>query len=392
MLFAWWAAALASPPAPKLSARSETWNLSAVEFCWPSGLQVHVVRRPGTGVVAVTMVIEGGDSGETEATLGAAHLVEPGRSDPSDAMLIERLARYDLSVGLEEFQHRIGVDTYEWMSPLGFTDLVTGGSQTLDGQLWVLRALQDGRLLDESRHSMLDRIVQLESPAFTTVPWSTSGAFRLGHLAPDHPAGCPWWEVVRAGRSVPEGRVHGLARATFDPSHAHLLLVGPVDPGVVAARAKVVEKWKGRPGERPEVPPLPAVPDRKLFVHPYDSLQTEVHLTCRLPGRGPGTDAGLDVLGAALELGTWQTLREGAGVLADGATHGLTLPDVRGYAGRLAAVDDAALSALLEDCVGHEAVTVIGPDATEALVGLQLGEVERVDWKAFGANLVEALR
>ena len=67
---------------------------------------------------------------------------------------------------------------------------------------------------------------------------------------------------------------------------------------------------------------------------------------------------------------------------------GIRVADQLAWPERLEAVDAAAVSALLEDCVGHEVTSVIGPDP--GFTG-PAAQWDRVDWRAFGVALADRL-
>ncbi|MBW2256346.1 MAG: insulinase family protein [Deltaproteobacteria bacterium] len=66
--------ALPASPPHRLDMPDYRWEQRAL--CFPSGLQVAVARRPDVPVAAVTMVIGGGKSAESEEARGTAHLLE----------------------------------------------------------------------------------------------------------------------------------------------------------------------------------------------------------------------------------------------------------------------------------------------------------------------------
>lgn len=66
----------ALPAAPKVQLHLQVPATDAGSLCYPSGLQVRLEQRPGTGLASTTMVLDGGTSLETDATRSAAHVVE----------------------------------------------------------------------------------------------------------------------------------------------------------------------------------------------------------------------------------------------------------------------------------------------------------------------------
>lgn len=70
---------------------------------------------------------------------------------------------------------------------------------------------------------------------------------------------------------------------------------------------------------------------------------------------------------------------------------GLSLEALTGYSDRLDAVDSAALQALLGDCIGKEAITVVGPDPMPGLSGAGLAP-EQVDWRQRAVDEAKAVR
>ena len=72
----WMAPALALPPAPKMALSLNVAEDPSGVLCYPSGLQVRVAQRAGTGLASVSMVLEGGTSLEDASTRSAAHMVE----------------------------------------------------------------------------------------------------------------------------------------------------------------------------------------------------------------------------------------------------------------------------------------------------------------------------
>ena len=198
---------------------------------------------------------------------------------------------------------------------------------------------------------------------------------------------------------------------------------------------------------------------------PFEAVQADVTVSCRVRGRDATNDAALDVLAGIVRRGLWQSLREdarsyapsvrlttlrpdvgllelsaevetaqaagaasamldllrlvAAGVpepvlawerlaargrwsrgwasaagtwaaLDEATAHGIGFDLVRTWPERLAWVDAGAVAALLADCAGHEAVTVVGPDVTDALQADGLA-AERVDWQRLGAELARSL-
>jgi hypothetical protein len=73
----WWlATAAVAVPRPELRLHLGKAPLEGRTICYPSGLQVHAVSRPATGIVTVGAVIDGGAAGEADGEEGAAHLAE----------------------------------------------------------------------------------------------------------------------------------------------------------------------------------------------------------------------------------------------------------------------------------------------------------------------------
>jgi zinc protease len=66
----------AMPPAPPAKAEIAGTLPAMNVLCWPSGLQVVVVRDDAARHVALTMVLDGGASAEDPSARGAAHLLE----------------------------------------------------------------------------------------------------------------------------------------------------------------------------------------------------------------------------------------------------------------------------------------------------------------------------
>ena len=64
------------PAAPKLGMGLTVPPPVAGTICYPSGMQVRLEQREGTGLASVTTVLDGGKALEDEATRSAAHLVE----------------------------------------------------------------------------------------------------------------------------------------------------------------------------------------------------------------------------------------------------------------------------------------------------------------------------
>lgn len=69
-------AVAAVPKAPPLKLSAHVPKPVGSELCFPSGLRVLTVQRHGTGLAAVTTVIDGGRAEESLETRGAAHLLE----------------------------------------------------------------------------------------------------------------------------------------------------------------------------------------------------------------------------------------------------------------------------------------------------------------------------
>src|SRR5262249_39703989 len=57
---AWLAVSALAAPKPELHLHLGKVPMKGRAICYPSGLEVHVVSRPGTGIVAVSAAIEGG--------------------------------------------------------------------------------------------------------------------------------------------------------------------------------------------------------------------------------------------------------------------------------------------------------------------------------------------
>jgi zinc protease len=74
-MYTWLAAAMAAPQ-PRAQLDLPGYTLDATTLCFPSGLQIHAVRREGASVVSVAAVVHGGTSGEDPGGRGAAHLLE----------------------------------------------------------------------------------------------------------------------------------------------------------------------------------------------------------------------------------------------------------------------------------------------------------------------------
>jgi len=73
------------------------------------------------------------------------------------------------------------------------------------------------------------------------------------------------------------------------------------------------------------------------------------------------------------------------------AESGLSIDAVTGYRGRIDAVDAAAVTELLADCVGHEAVTVVGANPTRGLEEAGLAPVD-VDWRQRAVDEARSVR
>ncbi len=65
-----------TPRMPKVPFDFEPPELEANDLCFPSGLRLHVVKRPAAGHVSVAMVVQAGEADEPDDLRGAAHVVE----------------------------------------------------------------------------------------------------------------------------------------------------------------------------------------------------------------------------------------------------------------------------------------------------------------------------
>jgi zinc protease len=66
----------AMPAAPKIGVKLSVQPPVAGTLCYPSGMQVRLEERAGTGLASVTAVLDGGTSLEDDTTRSAAHVVE----------------------------------------------------------------------------------------------------------------------------------------------------------------------------------------------------------------------------------------------------------------------------------------------------------------------------
>jgi predicted Zn-dependent peptidase len=101
------AQSVALPPAPKLKLRMEAPPVVRDAGCYPSGLKVYAIHRPGTGMASVTAILPGGRTLDPAGQGGSTHLLEHlffRSKGEADVPLLER------SYGLEvEAQTRADV-------------------------------------------------------------------------------------------------------------------------------------------------------------------------------------------------------------------------------------------------------------------------------------------
>jgi zinc protease len=418
-----------------------------------NGVDVWVLpRRDAAYIQESALVCEGGWA--TSPVAGAnellAHLMYTASPDATNE------SRYEGAV-LEEYEYGSSTDAYAARSPAGELDLA----------LWNLRWSVGPAQFDWSgRQPRLDPLVEGAFEAFRELPWSTSDALAMAHLLPGDRAAVPWWDGLRAARSVHSQDVEAWERTVRRPDNATLVVAGPVDPAVVAAEAeRYLGGWSA--GGKPlaaVAAPLPPAPARQAMLYAASTVLSEVSVQCRLPGRSDATAPGLDVLRAVVDKALWRSLRDDGGIYGFGATldpldprvtilsldasvppaasaptvaamlgvldairagtpasalawgraaargdrmrelatapaswellrgvagRGGSLDALRSYPDDVDRVDAAALSALIVDCDGHEAVSVIGPDPGHGLSQLATTDV---DWGAVGAQLAESLK
>jgi hypothetical protein len=73
------------------------------------------------------------------------------------------------------------------------------------------------------------------------------------------------------------------------------------------------------------------------------------------------------------------------------AQSGLSIDAIAGYRERIDNVDAAAVTELLADCVGHEAVTVVGANPAPGLEAAGLAPVD-IDWRQRAVDEARSVR
>lgn len=229
-MLGWTLSALAAPGQPSLDLPSPAWTVDLSRICLPSGLQIDIVHRPETGVVAVTTVVGGGHSAETDATRGAAHLVEHlwFESRPDGGPRV-----WDLEAGLELMAStRDDATVYT----------TVGGP----GDLQALLALEVQRLADplqgitEERVAAERRVIASElrfrgdHSARAALRWIDGALWPAGH-----PYAASVTSQQQADRLTLES-VRAYVSATYVPEAVSIRLEGAVDPAQVEAALRKV--------------------------------------------------------------------------------------------------------------------------------------------------------
>ncbi|MEQ1568620.1 MAG: hypothetical protein ABMA64_23480, partial [Myxococcota bacterium] len=75
-MLVWLAAVAAAVPQPELRLHLGKVPMKGRTICYPSGLSVHAVARPNTGVVAVSAIVDGGMAAEGPDETGASRLAQ----------------------------------------------------------------------------------------------------------------------------------------------------------------------------------------------------------------------------------------------------------------------------------------------------------------------------
>lgn len=220
-----WFATLASaaPPAmPKLEMPAVVYDLDAYEMCYPSGLLVHVVRRPESDVVAIGTVVGGGTSVETPETRGAAHLVEHlwFRSRPGGGP-----RPWDLAAGLD-VQGTTHADNTVYTT--------VGGPEDLP----ALLALEVQRLVDPLQGIDQAQIDGEARAVASEIAWRDENGNRAAHRLLDTqlwPGDHPYASSLSGAelRTIDELRAY--VAASYRPERTSIRIEGDVDPNNVSA-------------------------------------------------------------------------------------------------------------------------------------------------------------
>lgn len=299
-------ARLDAPPVPVWHAPRPRWGLITSSKL-SNGIDTWVVARPDTTYLAMTALVWPG---------GWATSPVPGTNE-----VIEALQVYSIPVAFGELRRTLGVVVGNGFGSQANDRTTWGAAGNLDLQLWLHHVMWAGQQMDFSgRQNELDPQVERAFETFRESPWGTTRNLRTEHLIPGDRAGRAWWDGVRTARSVGSKQVYAWERTVYQADTSTLVMAGHLTSDVAVAEA---EKYLGaiKSKKADPVPPLPAlppVPERQVFVLDAPTVQADVIVTCRLPGRTEENAAAHAVLLATIERGMWQTLRE------DGGTYGIT--------------------------------------------------------------------
>ncbi|MEZ4382336.1 MAG: pitrilysin family protein [Nannocystaceae bacterium] len=318
----------------------------------PNGARVLCLPTDDDAPVAIQLWVAAGTAAEREREHGCAHLLEH--------LLFKPFAKGgppgDLALLIESLGGDVNAFTSHDETVLYATVPADGWGEALDGILWSgLRPRLDSGELEREIEVVVEEIKQYDDD-----PGARAVQSLLERVHGEHPYARPVLGLAREVRSHSARRLRAFHRRVYAGERLTLVVVGPVDPKAVIARARPILGAAGegtRDATRPAATPATAV---QATVRRADVLECHLLLGWRAPGLEHPDVAALDV--ATIVLG-----------------HGDASRLIRDVRRRAKAVTDVHAS--LD--VGREASTVMisartGPSQVVAAHQAILAELQRM--------------
>jgi zinc protease len=298
------AAATAGPAMPKLALPQPTYAVDGAEVCFASGLLVQAVRVPGTGMVAVATTVGGGTSAETDATRGAAHLVEHlwFRSRPEGGPAVndrlEGLQRQGSTYPDATVYTTIGpAADLKWLLAMEGARLLDPLAGITDADLAAEREIVASELNSRGEHG--DR---------AALRWLDASLWPDGHAYGSDVT------PVEAANAVDLEDARTYAKAAYLPRNTSVRIEGDFDwnalQGILEAGLPDAVRAGTRPGcaRKPSAEPPPAPRATSLRKEEAPVWKPRLYVAWSLPAAWGADDMKMRIAVDTLEKGVWKRI------------------------------------------------------------------------------------
>lgn len=255
----------------------------------PSGARIVVEEAPGTGTVAVSMLVGAGSAQDPAGKEGLAHLAEHLSFRSKPAGKITQAQAYEL----------LGAGSFDGQTLFDDTRFSLAGQARLTPQLVALAAQQlafpaaniDPRVFEVERGVVLSEYAEHSERPFD---FQTLAALQKVLFPEHHPYSRPHGGTQETIAALTLADVQGWTQAHYLPSNTTLVIAGDFDTATMEPQilAALPDSWKAPPPagttprpltNEPLTPPEPPDPNAKLPVVQAEVHRSELLLAWSLP-------------------------------------------------------------------------------------------------------------